>query len=384
MTMRRSLLAARAAAAGLVFCALTALGWSSLRADEVPGRWSVDEARAWHQRVGWLVGCNFQPSTAINQLEMFQADSFDPETIDRELGWAQSLGFNSLRVYLHHLLWEQDPRGFLDRLDRFLAIADRHRIGVMFVLFDSCWDPFPRLGKQRAPKPHLHNSGWVQTPGAEVLKDPTRHDALRAYVVGVVGRFRDDRRVHVWDVWNEPDNMNRPAYVHLEPENKVELVLPLLRKAYAWAREARPTQPLTSGVWVGEWADPEKLTPTERVQLEWSDVVSFHSYAPIDVLRRRVENLRRYGRPLLCTEYLARPVGCTFDPCLGYLKEQNVAAYNWGFVSGKTQTIYPWESWTKPYTAEPAEWFHDILRPDGTPLRSSEVEYIRRITGKGA
>jgi hypothetical protein len=345
-------------------------------------RWSRERADQWQRERGWLVGCDFIPSTAINQLEMWQAETFDPATIDRELGWAASLGFNSVRVYLHHLLWEQDAEGFLKRMDQFLAVADKHHIGVMFVLFDSVWDPLPHLGKQPAPRAHLHTSGWVQSPGAEVLADPARHAALREYVAGVVGRLADDPRVHAWDVWNEPDNTNGSSYGRLEPANKAALVLPLLEKTFAWCREAKPTQPLTSAVWIGTWADPEKLSPTERVQLEQSDVISFHHYGKLDTLKQCVANLRRYGRPILCTEYMARAAGSTFDPHLGYLKGQGVAAYNWGLVAGKTQTIYPWETWRKPYTAEPPVWFHDIFRPDGSPYDRAEVEYIRTLTGK--
>jgi endo-1,4-beta-mannosidase len=191
-------------------------------AEAASQRWSEETARAWQQKTGWLVGCNFLPSTAINQLEMFQADTFDLQTIDRELGWAQSLGFNSVRVFLQNQLWDQDSQGFLGRLDDFLAVAAKHDIGVMWVLFDSCWDPYPKLGRQRAPRPRLHNSGWVQSPGAEALRDPAKQPALEAYVTGVVGRFRDDPRVQAWDVWNEPDNVNRPAYVEREPANKVD------------------------------------------------------------------------------------------------------------------------------------------------------------------
>ncbi len=344
------------------------------------GRWSSERANNWQHEQGWLVGCNFIPSTAINQLEMWQADTFDLATCDRELGWAQSLGFNSVRVYLHNLLWAQDPTGFLDCIDKFLAVAEQHKIGVMLVLFDSCWDPYPKLGTQRAPKPHVHNSGWVQSPGADVLKDPAKHASLRAYVVGVVGRFRDDPRVQVWDVWNEPDNPNTRAYGHCELKNKAEAVLPLLKQAFAWARRAKPTQPLTSGVWIGTWADPDRLSPTERVQLDRSDVISFHNYSQLDSLKECVRNLRRYHRPLLCTEYMSRGNGSMFDPNLGYLKQQGVAAYNWGLVDGKSQTIYPWDSWTKQYTAEPPLWFHDIFRRDGMPYRPAEVKYIRGLT----
>jgi hypothetical protein len=343
-------------------------------------RWSEQKAQEWRQKTGWLVGCDFLPSSAINQLEMFQADTFDLPTLDRELGWAQSLGFNALRVYLQDQLWEQDSEGFLKRLDQFLAVADKHRIGVVFVLFDSCWDPFPNLGKQRAPKPHVHNSGWVQSPGKEVLLDPAKQPRLKNYVVGVVSKFRVDPRVLAWDVWNEPDNVNRPAYVDQEPANKVELVLPLLKQAFAWAREAQPMQPLTSGVWIGSWPDPEKLSPTEQLQLSESDVISFHNYNDLPSLKEAVANLRRYHRPLLCTEYMSRGNGSFFDPNLGYLKSQGVAAFNWGLVDGKSQTIYPWDSWTKQYTGEPALWFHDIFHRDGTPYRAEEVTYIRNVT----
>jgi hypothetical protein len=142
-------------------------------------RWTPAEAEAWYREKPFLVGANFIPSTAINPLEMWQVETFDPETIDRELGFAAAIGFNSMRVFLHHLLWEQDREGFLERVERFLAICDRRGIGVMMVLLDGVWDPNPRAGKQREPRPHVHNSGWVQSPGAAVLDDPRRQDELQ-------------------------------------------------------------------------------------------------------------------------------------------------------------------------------------------------------------
>ncbi len=349
-----------------------------------PGPWPPERAAAWSREHPWLVGCNYIPSTAINQLEMWQADTFDPATIDRELGWAEGLGFNSIRVFLHDLLWEQDAPGFLARMDRFLAIADRHKIGVVFVVFDAVWDPAPQLGKQRDPKPGLHNSGWVQSPGARILADPARHDALKPYVAGVVGRFRADHRVHAWDLFNEPDNTNRSSYGRLEPAGKPELSLALLKKTFAWARAVDPSQPLTAGVWIGSLADPDKLSTINRYMLTQSDIISFHNYRPLAELKKDVEALKRYGRPILCTEYMARPVGSRFDPILAYLKDEHVGAYCWGFVAGRSQTIYPWDSWQKPYTAEPPVWFHDIFRPDGTPYDPAEVAFIRGVTGKAA
>ena len=349
-------------------------------------RWTAEQANAWHAKQPWLVGCNFIPSTAINQLEMWQEDSFDPETIDRELGWAEQLGFNSVRVYLHNLLWTQDREGFLRRVDQFLAIAHKHHIGAILVPLDGVWDPRPKLGKQREPRPHVHNSGWLQAPGAEILGDPKSHDELRAYVYGVIRHFQNDRRIQVWDVFNEPDNPNENAYgkngARTELANKAEMATMLLEKAFVWAREAEPSQPLTAGVWRGDWSSHDGLAPYNRVMLEESDVISFHCYADLSHVRPAVEDLRRYGRPILCTEYMSRGAGSLFDPVMGYFKEQKIAAHNWGLVAGKTQTNYPWETWRKQYTAEPELWFHDIFRKDGSPFDAAEVEYIRGLTGK--
>ncbi len=342
-------------------------------------QWTPAQAKAWYAQQPWLVGCNFTPSTAINQLEFWQAATWDPRTIDRELGWAQDLGFTSVRVFLHDLVWQNDRAGLLRRMDQFLTMADKHHIGVMFVLFDSVWDPFPQAGPQHAPHPRRHNSGWVQSPGQEILKDPARQDALQAYVQGVIDHFRTDRRVQVWDLFNEPDNPV-PQYRDVELKNKAEVALQLLKKTFVWARAVNPTQPLTSGVWLGNWSDDAKLSPTEHCQLEASDIVTFHTYGPQDQARRCVEQLRRYQRPILCTEFMARPLGSRFDSVLGYFKEQNVGAYCWGFVDGKTQTIYPWDSWDKEYTAEPNPWFHDVLRSNGMPYDAQEVAYIKSLT----
>lgn len=370
--------------AGILTMALTALLPAAAVARE---RWTADQANAWTHEHPWLAGSNYNPQTAINELEMWQADTFDPATIDKELGWAEGLGFNSMRVFAHHLPWEQDSKGFLDRMDQFLGIADKHHVGIMFVLFDSCWDPHPKSGKQRDPKPGVHNSGWVQCPGVDDLRNPARQPLLEAYVKGVVGRFKDDKRVVAWDVFNEPDNTNNNSYgkdnLKQEPADKVALSLDLLKRAFAWARDANPSQPLTSAPWQGDWA-ADKLSDTARFQLDSSDVISFHCYDPLDGMKRRVESLRRYDRPLVCTEYMARPTGSRFDPILGYLKEQKVGAYNWGFVAGRSNTMYAWDTWQKPATGEPKVWFHDVFRGDGTPFDAKEVEYIRRQTGKVA
>lgn len=367
--------------AGLIVSFLS--GCSDLKQKTSSNPWPVDKANQWYEETGWLIGANFIPSTAINQLEMWQEATFDPETIDRELEWASELGFNSMRVYLHGLLWKQDREGFLRRMEKFLEIAGKHGIRIMFVLLDGVWDPDPQLGRQPEPVPHVHNSGWVQSPGAEVLSDTTQWNRLENYVKGVVRHFAHDGRVVIWDIFNEPDNTNASSYGEEELDNKGEQALKLLKKAYGWVREVNPDQPITSGVWYGSWADPDSLNDMQHFMLTQSDVISFHSYDGPETARKRVEELKQYGRPVFCTEYMARPRGSTFESILPIFKKNRIGAYNWGFVSGKSQTIYPWNSWgDSTYTAEPDLWFHDILRKDGTPYNSSEVQLIQRLTSR--
>ncbi len=343
--------------------------------------WTKEQANSWYAKQPWLVGSNYNPSTAINQLEMWQEDTFDPKRIDEELGWAEQIGMNTMRVYLHDLLHKEDAEGLYKRMDTFLEIADKHHIKILFVLFDSCWDPFPESGKQRAPKPHVHNSGWVQSPGQKALQDTTQYPRLEKYVKETVAYFKGDQRILGWDVWNEPDNMTGPSYEKVEIANKVDLVYNLLGKVFKWARESNPSQPLTSGVWAGDWTEAN-LKPIFKLQLDQSDVISFHCYdKPKDFLKR-INELKRYGKPMLCTEYMARPNGSTFEGFLPIAKENKIAMINWGLVDGKSQTKYSWDSWTKKYDAEPELWFHEVFHTDGTPYKKSETDLIKKMTSE--
>jgi hypothetical protein len=345
-------------------------------------RWSEQKANAWYAQQPWLVGANYIPSNAINQLEMFQSATFDPAINDRELGLAESIGMNTARVFLQDQLWEQDPEGFKKRLDTFLGIAAKHHIRPLIVLFDSCWETNPHLGPQHPPIPGIHNSGWVQSPGKERLMNRADEPKLKAYVVGIVGAFAKDDRILGWDVWNEPDNGG--GDVAGDVPAKVKRVNELLPKAFSWARSANPTQPLTSGVWVGDWTDPTKESATTRIQLADSDVISFHNYGWPEEFEQRIKELQPLQRPILCTEYMARGAGSTFDGSLPIAKRYHVAAINWGLVAGKTQTYLPWDSWQRPYVLiQPTIWFHEVFRNDGTPYRQHEVDFIRELTGRG-
>jgi hypothetical protein len=349
-------------------------------------RWSEQKANDWYAQQPWLVGSNYIPKSAINELEMWQEASFDPGEIDRELGWAEGIGMNTMRVFLHDLLWQQDAPGFRKRIDEFLAIASRHHIRPLFVLFDSCWDPLPRLGPQHAPIPGVHNSGWVQSPGANVLADPSQYPRLKEYVQGVVGAFAKDDRILGWDVWNEPGSDQTGNYPKTELNNKEKIarVAALLPQAFEWAREVNPTQPLTSGVYeVDTAADENALEEIERIQVRESDIITFHNYSWPEDFKSEIAWLRRFHRPVICTEYMARSVGSIFDTILPIAKQERVGAINWGFVAGKTQTYYPWESWQHPYVHDqPPVWFHEVLHSDGTPYRRAEVDLIRQLTGK--
>ncbi len=357
-------------------------------------RWTEERAWQWHNENGWMVGTNFNPSTSINQLEFWQEDTYDPETIERELEWSAELGMNMHRVYLHNLLWDQDSIGFLERVDNYLNISESKNIKTLFVLLDDVWHPVPKLGKQPEPIPFVHNSGWVQAPGSEILGDSSRHDELKNYVKGVISHFADDKRVVGWDLYNEPDNV-----ASSDPENLVNNInfrglnrgpevkekhiysLSLLKKIFMWAREVNPSQPLTVGLWKDSetWNDIDNLSAIDRFAISNSDVISFHAYGDLEETRKKIEDLEQFNRPLLCTEYLARGEQNTFQIMLPLFKEKEIAAVNWGFVAGKTNTAFPWSSWQVEFDSLPKIWHHDIYLPDKTPYDEKEIAFLKNI-----
>jgi hypothetical protein len=323
--------------------------------------WTKEQANEWYKDKGWLRGSDFIPSSAINQLEMWQAETFDTTTINRELGWAESIGMNSMRVYLHHLAWEIDSAGFKDRMNQYLTIADKHHIITLFVLFDDCWVPTYQAGKQPDPKPGIHNSGWVRDPGDKIHEDSTLVMVLERYTKDVLTTFADDKRIILWDLYNEPGYGNKS--------------MPLLEKTFQWGREVNPTQPLSAGVWSRDLVD------LNTYQLANSDVTTYHNYSDEVEHKKWIDSLRTYGRPLICTEYMARTRGSLFKNIMPMLKAENIGAYNWGLVAGKTNTMYAWDT-PMPDGKEPKIWFHDIFRKDGTVYSKEEVALIKSLTGK--
>jgi hypothetical protein len=325
--------------------------------------WTKERAKQYYNALPWLRGSDFIPSTAINQLEMWQAATFDPTTIDRELGFAEGIGLNCMRVFLHHVAWETDPTGFLARMDKYLEIANKHHIHTIFVFFDDCWNEDYHAGTQPAPKTGVHNSGWLRDPGKRWYTDPNLSVTLEKYVKAVLEHFRHDKRIFLWDLYNEPGNSGYG--------NKS---LPLLEKTFAWAREVNPDQPLSAGVWSSD------LTALNAFQLAHSDLVTYHDYQGPTEHQKTIDSLRKYGRPLVCTEYMARPRNSTFFNIMPMLKKEHVVAINWGLVAGKTNTKYAWDT-PIPDGSEPKVWFHEIFRPDGKPYDPKEAALIKQLTG---
>lgn len=351
-----------------------------------PQVWSTDKAWHWYRSCGWLIGCNFIPSNAVNQIEMWSEKTFDPVTIQRELSWAHNAGFNTVRVFLHNAVWTRDKEGFAARIDTFLAIAAKLKLSVIPVLFDDCWHQDPSPGIQQPPVPGIHNSRWVMSPGMKILNDENSWPLLEEYVKDIISRFSKDPRIIMWDLYNEAGNYFLPALSLPQPKRALALasiyikrrILPdksfaLLKKTFEWARQCEAQQPLSSPLWFHERQINDFL-------IENSDVITFHNYGNQTQLQSQITQLKQYERPLVCTEYMARSKNSLFETHLPIFRTQAVGCYSWGLVAGKTQTYYSWTS--AKGESQPELWFHDLFHTDGSPYRESEIKAIREASGK--
>jgi hypothetical protein len=272
----------------------------------------------------------------------------DEKVIDQEFGWAAGIGLNSVRVFVQYLVYEHNPAALLGRMDRFLELTAKHGVTTLFVLLDDCWGPEPSLGSQPLPIPGIHNSRWTSSPGV-TRRLPEHWPELERYVQGVVTRFARDERILGWDLYNEPQPTSRP----------------LVENVFAWAREAGPSQPLIT-CWQAD---------------DLTDLASFHSYFDPNSPQFTKESEPAFssGRPVLCTECMARPFGSTLATVLPAFNIGQVGFYVWGLVSGSTQTRFPW-GWPVG-GPEPRLWLHDLLYPDGTPYKQEEIDLLRAYAG---
>ena len=344
-------------------------------------KWTEKQSNTWYSQQPWLVGRNFLPSSAINQLEMFQEDTFDQKTIERELDWAKDLGFNSLRVYLHDLLWSEKEK-FKKTFEKFLNICNEREIKPIVVLFDDCHRPYPKIGKQPIPVRGVHNSGWKQSPGMELVNqvaedeiDAKELNRLKEFIQGILVDYSNDERILMWDIYNEPGQFGLG-----------DKSLGLLKLCWEWAHEIRPSQPLTSCL---DGAIGDEIL---KLNGENSDVITFHTYEA-EKLDPTIQRLKEFKRPIMCTEYMAREFGTTFEFSLPIFKKENIGCYNWGLVAGKSQTHFGWSTILElqkrkqngdflndlDKIPEPEEWFHDIFRKDGSPFKETEISFIKQI-----
>lgn len=354
-------------------------------------RWTAAEANAWWDARRWVCGCNFLPSSAVNFLEMWHQETFDLPTIERELGWAAEIGFNAIRVNLHPLVWQHDRDGLLGRLDTLMGVAARLGIDTVPCLFDDCGfgGAEPSYGSQPDPIPGVHNSRAVAAPGRRVVMDHGARAGLADYVRDIVRSFRSDDRILFWDIYNEPGNrmeFNDAGFsrfpLELEPHSQS-----LMEDAFGWVRAEAPNQPLSVAAWTtplpGEDAHPYQ-TEIDRSALLHSDIVTFHAYWKAAQVARFIDYLSVIGRPMLCTEWMARAVDSRIEDQLHMFHDRGVGCFQWGLVRGRTQTHLPWPAdlvRAHGGAADRDVWFHDVLYEDGRAYDSKEIETIRSLTG---
>jgi len=330
-------------------------------AAEPAPRWSKEKAWTWYERAAPIRGVNYVPSSAVNMLEWWQKETFDPATIDRELKWAQESGYNSIRCNLSFEVWRVDPQGLMQRLDQFFGIAAKHRLGVMLCLFDDVnfANANPVVGKQPEPVPGVHNSRWVPSPAPAKVTDRTVWPALEKYVKDIVGAFGKDPRLLAWDLYNEPGNGGLG-----------DKSLPLATAAFEWARAMQPVQPLTTG----PWKDHDSTMSQAMAGL--SDIVSFHDYSQAEAVAGTIQRYQKQERPLICTETIRRLKGHDYAAMLPMFAEHKVSWCNWGLVAGRQQTYLPWGQQGQTIN-DPWHW--DMLWPDGKPYAPKEIDLIKNF-----
>lgn len=369
---------------------------------ERTGPWTKEKAWEWYGRQPWMRGCNYLPASAANYADMWQELGCEErfKEMDAEFALAEDTGFNVMRLIIAEQgfgIWLAEHDGFMARLERWLQMLDKHKMRAIILLGNDCSRP-KEIWKM--PKPGLQHFDWgyhggrKQTQhgsfpnaiGYTVLDDPELNPKFYAMCEEVVTKYRDDKRIAFWNLWNEPGNNNRGP-----------LTMVNMRKLFELCWKIDPSQPLAADVWAQGYGMglPAGLKPDKRrddreaVQKlagDLSDIISYHSYSPYEVQVRLIRNLRKhYGRPLVNTEWLARVVGCNVADCYPLFYLEKIGAVNWGFVAGKYQTYEPYEPMWKTIENgggrdwDMTKWYHDLYRPSHHPYDPKEINLIKRF-----
>lgn len=329
-------------------------------------RWAEQKIWNWYNQQPWYCGFNYIPAYAINYTAMWDKTSFDTAAIDKELALVKQTGMNCLRAVLQFAVYEDDPDYFLKTLDRFMEVCAKHNIKFMPALFDDCVfgiEHDPKTGKQPEPLKGWYAWAWSPSPGHSIVVDSITYPRIEKYVKAVIGRFKNDNRIFIWDLYNEPTNGGLG-----------NTTLPLLKKVIGWAREVNPSQPVTVGV----WNDNQKLN---EIAIAGSDIVSFHNYGNTEALKKHIASLKKYNRPLINTEWMNRPAGSTIENNLDVFYEEKIGCMLWGLVNGKTQTELPWGH--RPGDPEPTVWQHDLYKGDFRAYNPKEIELLKQYIQRG-
>lgn len=348
-------------------------------------KWTNEEANNWYKRLGWLRGCNFIGSDCANRLDMWQSYKREEKlkTADRELALADKIGFNTVRLWANFDVYYAESESFMDILENYISLCDKHNQKVMLVL--GYEEDLPRgdvfIPKKLGEQEYALGEHQGRFPLSEEQKSLTPHhymeypelkDKFIEMVKNIVKKYRDDERILCWNIWNEPGIQ------------RGELSIEFMNILFGVVRELDTVQPLCADVWRG-LEDGKPISKEERHALELSDIISFHSYSEY---RWFVENLfefKKLNRPIFVTEWLHRINHNNIHDIYPLMYIENVANYCWGFVVGKTQTNEPWSNIWYQYDNREArnydftKWQHDLFRPNLRPYDPNEIELIEHF-----
>jgi hypothetical protein len=348
--------------------------------------WTKDKAWDWYRQTPWLRGCNYMSCDCANRIDQWQELGFEKrlETADKELELAASIGYNSIRLILEFIVWEQEHDGFMERFDRYLTTAYKHGIRSLIVFGNDCMPPKDehyrplKLGKQsydwgyHGGRKHSQHQQHNQM-GYHLLDEPELAEKHYEWVHEIMNKYKHDPRIVVWDLYNEAGNVNRDT-----------VTIPHVKKFFEIARDVNPDQPITSCLWKGLSRD-NKLPEVEQYILENSDIISYHNYGSYQNNIQIIKRLKEYGRPILNTEWLARMTHNTVQEMYPLFYLEKIGCYNWGLVAGLYQTYEPWNGLWQRYDAGKGEnldftkWFHDLFRPNHRPYDPNEIDLIKKF-----
>lgn len=348
-------------------------------------QWTVEEANTWYRKYPWIRGTNFLPSNCSSRLDMWQSYHLKEhlECSDRELALAEQIGFNSVRLWLNFdVYYSEGKETFLDILEKYICLCAKHHQSVMLCLaYEEDLHELPFVPKPLGEQPIYPATHFNRPKEKEgkpswrhYLEIPETHDLFIEMVTEVVRKYRDDERIIVWNVWNEPDITRKEA------------TLPLLAQLFELVRSLDPIQPLTSDIWAGLDEECKCKSVVQQYSLEHSDVISFHNYSPYEKFIEQVIRLKSVtDRPIFMTEWLHRINHNNVYELYPLMYLENIACYCWGFVAGLTATIEPWNSLWDQYDKDHnvpydfTKWQHDLFRPNGRPYDPKEIEIIKHF-----